>query len=236
MRDCPLKSAHAPRDVIVGPVKRGVGNTRRALGLATLALAAGAGCGDDRPQRQGPELRRSFELAQPAGRVLVRLCDGRRVRLRETMNVAFGCTVIDARRGSVTVITARDRTGRTQRARFNAGVFRVTQEPDGLTELILAGDVRECSAPSRRRTAVPEPDADGDAGLIRRLLGDGTGRFRTRGNFASATVRGTRWGTQDFCHGTLVVVREGRIAVRDLVRDRTIEVTAPDILFVRAPG
>jgi hypothetical protein len=57
---------------------------------------------------------------------------------------------------------------------------------------------------------------------VRRLFGNAKGRFRTSGRNAAATVRGTRWGVQDRCDGTLVAVQQGRVAVRDLVKRKTI--------------
>jgi hypothetical protein len=208
------------------------------LGFTAVALLAATGCGDDeQSKRQAPGLRRSFDLVRPDGRVVVRLCDGKLIELRRTLNVAFGCTVVDARRGAVTVVAARDRAGHTQSARFNAGAFRVRQEPSGLTELILAGGpFRTCTARQKRERTVPAPDAARGTTRIRRLFGDGRGRFRSRGKFASATVRGTKWGAQDFCHGTLIVVREGRILASDLVRHKTIRLAAPASYFVRPPG
>jgi hypothetical protein len=221
----------------------GVAGVRRvAAGLATAAAFAVVGCGSDEepaPERArtAPELARTFDLRRPAGRVVARLCDGRRMAVKETVNVRLGCTVVDARRGAVTVVAARDRAGHTQSARFNAGVFRVVQRRSGLIEVILVGGkLGSCTARQRRQRVVPTPDAARGTRRIRRLLAAGSGRFRTRGHFATGTVRGTRWGTQDFCHGTLLVVRQGRLAVRDLVRDRTIELTAPDSYFARAPG
>ena len=60
----------------------------------------------------------------------------------------------------------------------------------------------------------------------RRLWGDGKGRFRTKGEFSSATVRGTRWLVEDRCDGTLTRVTKGKVAVRDFVRKRTVIVRA----------
>ena len=57
---------------------------------------------------------------------------------------------------------------------------------------------------------------------MRRLFGDGKGSFRTRGRNAAATVRGTRWGVQDRCDGTLVAVQRGRVEVRDFVKRKTV--------------
>jgi hypothetical protein len=61
----------------------------------------------------------------------------------------------------------------------------------------------------------------------RRLWGDGRGRFRTTGQFSSATVRGTRWLVQDRCTSTTTRVRVGSVTVRDRVRGRTVIVRAP---------
>jgi hypothetical protein len=190
-------------------------------------VAAAAGCGDD-------EDAGSFELTRPSGTVVVRDCDGERSVLKGTAEEELGCTVVDARKGAVTIVTVREGGG-TQRARFNAGVFRVEQAQDGFTDVVLADSAeRPCSSRERRERTVPEPDDARGTRRFRRLLADGTGRFRTRGSFASATVRGTKWGTQDFCHGTLVVVRQGRMAVRDPGRGRTVEVEAPGSYFARA--
>ena len=70
---------------------------------------------------------------------------------------------------------------------------------------------------------------------VRRLWGDGSGSFRSRGRFGAATVRGTVWLTEDYCNGTLVRVQRGTVAVRDLVRNRTVTVTAGKSYFVEAP-
>jgi hypothetical protein len=56
------------------------------------------------------------------------------------------------------------------------------------------------------------------------VRGDGTGRFRTAGKFASATVRGTKWLVEDTCAGTLTRVARGVVTVRDTVRRRTVTV------------
>ena len=50
---------------------------------------------------------------------------------------------------------------------------------------------------------------------IRRLWGqDSGGRFRTHGANSVATVRGTRWLTEDRCDGTRTRVVEGAVDVR----------------------
>ena len=50
------------------------------------------------------------------------------------------------------------------------------------------------------------------------------GKFRTRGRFAAATVRGTIWSMQDRCDGTLTRVTRGTVVVRDLRTSRSVVV------------
>ena len=57
-------------------------------------------------------------------------------------------------------------------------------------------------------------------------VGPGRGRFRTRGRYSSGFVRGTKWLTADSCSGTLTVVRQDVVAVRDFQRKKTILVHA----------
>ena len=56
---------------------------------------------------------------------------------------------------------------------------------------------------------------------VRKLWGDGRGRFRTKGRYGAATVRGTKWLTADRCDGTLVRVERGKVDVEDLIRPKT---------------
>jgi hypothetical protein len=72
----------------------------------------------------------------------------------------------------------------------------------------------------------------------RRLWGNGRGRFRTRGRYGAATVRGTKWLTDDRCDGTLVRVKRGVVAVKDLQRPRKKAklVEAGEELFVKKRG
>ena len=69
---------------------------------------------------------------------------------------------------------------------------------------------------------------------VRRLWGNAKGRFRTRGKYASATVRGTIWLTEDRCDGTLVRVRSGRVEVNDLVAKRRVVVRGGQSYLAKA--
>jgi hypothetical protein len=48
-------------------------------------------------------------------------------------------------------------------------------------------------------------------------------------------VRGTRWLTVDRCDGTLTVVREGTVAVRDFTLGRTVLVDEGERYLAEAP-
>jgi hypothetical protein len=63
---------------------------------------------------------------------------------------------------------------------------------------------------------------------------DNHGRFRTRGRYSAATVRGTVWDTTDRCDGTLTAVHRGVVMVTDFVRHVTVLVDAPDRYLARA--
>ena len=144
------------------------------------------------------------------------------VPLTEARQVPIG-SVLDTRRGTVRVVTARDRAGTTQAGRFTAGVFQVLQSrarrTKGLTNLRLKGSsFKRCSAVRGAHTSA--------ARKIRRLRANARGRFRTRGRHSATTVRGTVWTTIDRCDGTLTTVARGKVAVRDFRRKKTIIVRA----------
>ena len=62
---------------------------------------------------------------------------------------------------------------------------------------------------------------------MRQLWGDGKGKFRTKGRYASATVRGTRWLTADRCDGTQRArSTRGVIAGADVPKRRKVTVRA----------
>jgi len=55
-----------------------------------------------------------------------------------------------------------------------------------------------------------------------RVWGSGKGRFRTRGRYSAATVRGTTWLVEETCAGTQTRVKTGSVVVNDFVKRRTI--------------
>ena len=129
-------------------------------------------------------------------------------------------TQIDATRGRVEVTAARA-GGITDTSQFYEGVFQIAQQTaSAITELrLVLGDFGVCALPSFA-------SAEKNRRPVRRVWGSGKGKFRTRGRYSSATVRGTIWKTEDRCDGTLTQVREGSVTVRDFGRRQDIVVRA----------
>ena len=144
--------------------------------------------------------------------------------------------VVDARQGAVAVSVAVDDQGTQQAALFTGAIFTVHQpaKPGGVTELILhGGNFAVCDAPAADTATAAAVKRRSP--VVRRLWGTGHGRFRTRGRYAAATVRGTTWTVEDRCHSTVTKVLEGIVAVRDLVTGALTNVHAGGRLRVAAP-
>ena len=113
---------------------------------------------------------------------------------------------IDAREAKVTLVTATPTE--LQVATFRGGVFEVRQArtAGGLTDIFLRGEPPSCSRKSATASVRRK--------RRRRLwASDNHGDFRTHGMNSVATVRGTRWYTEDTCRGTVTKVTEGAVSV-----------------------
>jgi hypothetical protein len=69
----------------------------------------------------------------------------------------------------------------------------------------------------------------------RRLWGNARGNYRTIGQDASASERGTSWLTQDECDGTLIRVTHDSVLIDDFPHHRTFVLRAPRSFLVH-PG
>jgi len=140
----------------------------------------------------------------------------REVELEGSAQVPIG-TQVDTTGGAAEVTVARGVTLDT--SEFYAGQFTVLQSsPQALGELRLDGGSFADCVSSVRALQKRKP--------ARRLWGHGKGHFRTRGRFSSATVRGTKWLTEDLCDATRITVVEGTVAVHDFVRNVDVNVPA----------
>jgi hypothetical protein len=202
---------------------------RLALLAAPPGGCSGGAVSDNSPAAPQPLRGKSVKVGVVSGKVrFKRRGSSRYEELDGTEAIPVGST-IDATAGRVRLTSAvggsgggaaqAAQSGATQSAEFYKGSFEVLQSTrSALTELKLAGpslaSCRAKGAQSAQRRKRP----------VRRLFGDGKGSFRTRGRHAAATVRGTRWLTQDTCAGTLVRVSRGSVSVRDFTRKRTVTV------------
>jgi PKD domain len=212
-----------------GTVLAGGGPARasRRIEVAAAAVAAPPLAPPILPAQDPiPDLGETLVAEPVSGTVRVRLSGTARfVPLQSVRELPLGST-LDTRRGRVEVATERRRRGRFQRGVFYGGLFKVRQRAATrfVTDLVLSGRLTSCprgSASAARRS--------------RKLWGNANGRFRTRGRHSSGAVRGTRWLTVDRCDGTLTVVREGTVAVRDFTLDRTVLVDEGERYLARAP-
>lgn len=145
-------------------------------------------------------------------------------------------TVIDARNGSLELTSAG--TGGQQTAAFTGAKFEVRQEKAkaAVTELVLRGGAfKGCPRldHGRRAAAIRNGFIASRSKGRRRLFGSGRGRFRTRGRWGSATVRGTTWKVEDTCGGTLTTVVRGVVEVADFGKKKTVRVRAGEEYFSR---
>ena len=174
-------------------------------------------------------------VSVPAGSAFASLAvpgiKGRRfVPLTSARQIPVG-SIVDTRKGTVSLATASSKAGEVFSGTFSAGVFQALQSRSGLTTLPLKGSsFRSCAARAGRASAALSRR------VIRRIRGNASGRYRTRGRYSAATVRGTIWDTIDRCDGTLTKVRRGIVVVRDFRKRRNITVRAGKSYLARAPG
>ena len=155
----------------------------------------------------------------------VRLPDGTTVPIDDTTQIVTG-SVVDTRQGAVRLSTS-GAGGKLESGVFSDGLFRVTQSTGKrpITELKL---VEKLSCPKARGAQTARKRK-----RKRRLWGDATGNYRTRGQYGSAVNTGTKWMTEDSCRGTLFRVSRGVIRVTPNGSRRSVRVRAGHRYLVR---
>jgi hypothetical protein len=173
----------------------------RVAGVAEIRVAAiGPGAPATQPT---PQFHKSVVLRRVSGKVRVRLKGSKTfVDLSAIDEIPLGATV-DTKRGRVELASVPSLGGPVQKTQLYDGQFSVAQK-GAITEFALNEALRACS--KRARTAAAKPKT-------RKLWGDGKGKFRTKGTYSAATVRGTQWLVQDSCAGTLTQVKQGSVLV-----------------------
>ena len=164
-------------------------------------------------RRIKPKLGASVVVAPMAGIVRVKRPGERSyVIVRSARRIPVGSGV-DVARGRALLLTASDTSGNTQSGVFDGGAFVVTQESaaPGLTDLSLVGGRANPCAQGAATPLRAGPRLNLSSRVIRRVRGHAHGRFRTRGTYSAATVRGTVWETEDTCDGTSTTSINGTV-------------------------
>jgi hypothetical protein len=158
-----------------------------------------------------PQFHKTVVVKPISGKVRVRLKGGKTFTdLGAIDDIPLGAT-IDVKKGRIELTSVPSRTGAAEKIQLYGGWFRVGQ-PAAITEFTLNEPLAACK---KARAAAAKPKS-------RKLWGDGKGKFRTRGQYSAATIRGTRFLVQDSCSGTLTRVAEGSVLVRDNVKRKNI--------------
>ena len=183
---------------------------------------------------RAPVLGKTENLRPVRGLVLI-LRHGTLIPLTQARQFPSG-TEIDTRHGTVELVAATGKKVKKYTAKFSGAVFKTAQtrfgHNKGLTTLRLIDgrfgvpSYAVCNAGRRRASAGKVQAARRRHSRRRRpsrrvlqlLHASGHGSFRTRGRYAAATVRGTKWITADRCDGTLISVQRHSVRVTDLVR------------------
>ena len=193
----------------------------------------------DKDGAPGPPIAGKNFNVSATGLVLVKL-HGVFVPLTELRKIPNG-TIINALHGTLTLTTAggtqhttlstnakkkkkKSKKAKTQTGKFGGAVFKVTQSRSGLATLSLVshafkGAPTFASCKAKKGKAAT---ARVSKKVLQLLHASGHGKFRTKGRYAAATVRGTIWTTADRCDGTLVHAIKDTVTVNDLVRHKTI--------------
>jgi hypothetical protein len=197
-------------------------------------------------QLPAPTIGKTLNVAAVTGKVFVRAPAGKGfVPLTQASQLPVG-SQIDARKGTIRLVTATGKAGTTQTGTFGGALFRLAQSGNarlkGLTTLSLLEGVRGvpsyASCKARRASAGPGSGAVASrlsSRVLALLHSSVKGHFRTRGRYAAATVRGTVWDMVDRCDGTVTRVHRGTVIVNDLRRHKTVTVRAGHTYLAKAP-
>ena len=202
-----------------------------ALGAGGEDVSDLANCDTDVIQTPQPGV--IVGVQKVSGKVLVKQPGGKFVPLTGPTEIKVG-SVVDTTHGTIKLIAGLG-GGKTNSANFNDGLFKIQQSRARNAYMILVlqgGNFGVCRG-SRALSAF-SVDAKRKR-QVRRLWGNGKGRFTTKGRYSSATVRGTHWLVQDRCDGTLTRVLRGVVKVQDFRGHKTISVRAGHTYLAKAP-
>ncbi|MDX6676518.1 MAG: hypothetical protein QOE31_570 [Solirubrobacteraceae bacterium] len=205
----------------------------------TIDTGSGPTTYDFEPGPPPPVKNKSAVITAAQGTIKVTLPGKRSRKLRRHgENVPLG-TVVDASKGRAAISTSNRENAKPQTSLFYDGVFSVSQR-GGLRPItdiklrssrfaVLCGAGSASAGAARAGALVPRATRKRrrrSKRVVTSLWGDGKGSFRTTGRNSAATVRGTRWLTQERCDGTLTRVVRGVVRVKLLRSGKVVTVSA----------
>ena len=148
-------------------------------------------------------------------------------------------TIVDARRGALSLQTSADGRSLGDRRRRSARATDGGDLPDppgavrraALRARPIPTDLVLISPPTAEigcRATIPAK------GVVRTLSASAKGLFRVNGGASRAEGRNAAWQTTDRCNGTVTRVTRGRVTVYDKARRRTVTVRAGHRYLARA--
>jgi CSLREA domain-containing protein len=168
-----------------------------------------------------PVVNKSVVIQPLSGKVTVKLPGKKTFEpVDVTIGIPNGSTV-DTTKGKIRLFAIPKAGKPVESALFYDGIFKLKLS-GGITELQLTEELAKCPSGKASAGAAAKKKPK-----TRKLWGDGSGSFRTRGQYSAATVRGTKWLVQDSCGKTLTRVAKGVVSVNDFVRHKTILLRAP---------
>ena len=169
-----------------------------------------------------------------SGKVMIRRPgESKFIELEGVTEIPVGSQV-DTTKGVVSLSSGLG-GGKVNSSQFYQGLFTILQKRARnafMTLRLDGGNFRNCG---RRSLSTLGTDAKRKR-PVRRLWGNGKGRFTSRGRYSSATVRGTKWLVLDRCDGTLTRVTSGIVLVQDFRARRSVRVRAGRSYLAKAPG
>lgn len=175
-----------------------------------IATGPGRGTNLDEPS---PVFATSVRLDHVQGSVTATLPSGATTMVDTFALVPVG-TVVDTSSGIATVTAATPNAGSpTITGQFRDARFRIRQSSaeNGLAEARIVSELG-CGKASSRAVSKKKRKKGGR----RHLWGTAKGRWRIRGKYAAAAVRGTKWRVLDTCTTTEVFVRTGTVVATGL--------------------
>jgi hypothetical protein len=183
----------------------------------------------------------SFSRSPLPTQAFAALTKGRNfIPLTEARQIPLG-SILEASRGvaRITTATTASPKGKLQAGDFGAGLFKLLQKRKerGLTELNIINNLNErqiCASTGKGKKA-STATSHLSSKVLGHLRANSHGHFTARGKYSAATVRGTVWGVENRCDGTLTRVTRGVLSVRDFRKRKTITLFTGQTYLARAP-